>query len=262
MRGLRAITAGLGLCLLAGCGSGGAGSQHAGASGGSASVGASTVTVFAAASLQETFSTLAARYEAAHPNSTVKLNFGASSALALQINAGAPADVFASASVKNMTQVASGGSATNPVTFARNDMEIAVPPGNPAHIAGVRDLAKPGVKVALCQAQVPCGSTAVAVFSHAGVSVKPVTLEADVKSTLTKVELNEVDAGVVYRTDVRSAGPKVKGIEIPASLNASTDYPIAALTKAENPDGAKSFIAFVLSQQGTSVLEAAGFQQP
>lgn len=262
MRGLRAITVGLGLCLLAGCGSGGAGSQHAGASGGSASAGASTVTVFAAASLQETFSTLAARYEAAHPNTTVKLNFGASSALALQINAGAPADVFASASTKNMTQVTSAGSASKPVTFARNSMEIAVPPSNPAHIAAVRDLAKPGVKVALCQAQVPCGATAVTVFSHAGVSVKPVTLEADVKSTLTKVELKEVDAGVVYRTDVLAAGPKVKGIEIPASQNASTDYPMAVLTKAKNPAGAQSFLAFVLSQQGKSVLETAGFQQP
>lgn len=262
MRGLRTITASLGICLLAGCGSGGAGSQHASAAHGSAQAGASTVTVFAAASLQETFSTLATRYEAAHPNTTVKLNFGASSALALQINAGAPADVFASASVKNMTRVTSAGAASNPVTFARNDMEIAVPPSNPAAITGVRDLARRGVKVALCQAQVPCGSTAVTVFSHAGVSVKPVTLEADVKSTLTKVELNEVDAGVVYRTDVRAAGAKVKGIEIPASLNASTDYPIAALTKAKNPDGAKSFIAFVLSAQGKSVLEAAGFQQP
>lgn len=262
MRGLRAITAGLGLCLLAGCGSDSAGSQHSSAAGASDQAGASTVIVFAAASLQGTFSTLAAQYEAAHPNTSVKLNFDASSALALQINAGAPADVFASASVKNMTQVTSAGAAANPVTFARNEMEIAVPPSNPAAITGVRDLAKQGVKVALCQAQVPCGSTAASVFKHAGVSVKPVTLEADVKSTLAKVELNEVDAGVVYRTDVRAAGAKVKGIEIPASLNASTDYPIAPLTKAKNPDGAKLFLAFVLSAQGESVLKAAGFQQP
>lgn len=249
------ITASLALCVLAGCGSSGTGSQHA-------TGGTGTVTVFAAASLRETFSTLAKQYEATHPHTTVKLNFGASSALALQINAGAPADVFASASATNMTQVTGAGSAADLVTFARNNMEIVVPPSNPAAITGLRDLAKPGVKVALCQTQVPCGATAAKVFSHAGLRVKPVTLEADVKSTLTKVELNEVDAGVVYHTDVRTAGSKVRGIEIPAPLNASTDYPIAALAKAPNPAGARSFMAYVLSTEGQKVLDAAGFQKP
>lgn len=221
-----------------------------------------TVTVFAAASLREAFTTLANQFEAAHPGVKVKLNFGASSALAQQINQGAPADVFASASTKNMSQVSSAGGAASSSNFAKNVMEIAVPPSNPAGVTSVADLARSGVKVALCQSQVPCGSTALAVFAKAKITVKPVTLEPDVKSTLAKVELDEVDAGVVYVTDVRAAGSKVKSIEIPADVNASTDYPIATLTKAANPVAAQAFVAYVLSSAGQSVLTADGFERP
>jgi molybdate transport system substrate-binding protein len=221
-----------------------------------------TVTVLAAASLTGTFTTLAKQFEAAHPGVTVKLSFAASSALALQINQGAPADVFASASTKNMTQVVSAGGASAGTNFVKNVMEIAVPPSNPAKIAGVTDLAKSGVKVALCQAQVPCGATAESVFKNAKITVKPVTLEADVKSTLIKVESGEVDAGVVYVTDVLAAGSKVKGITIPDSVNASTEYPIAALTKAPNAAGAAAFVAYVLSAEGQQVMTAAGFEKP
>jgi molybdate transport system substrate-binding protein len=221
-----------------------------------------SVTVLAAASLTEAFGTLAKQFEAAHPGVTVKLSFGASSALAQQINGGAPADVFASAAVKNMQQVISAGGATASTNFVKNVMEIAVPPSNPAGIVQLSDLAKPGVKVALCQAQVPCGATARQVFSNAGVQVKPVTEEADVKSTLTKVETNEVDAGVVYVTDVRSAGSRVTGIPIPDSVNASTEYPIAALSKAANPRVARAFVDYVLSDDGQAVLSAAGFEKP
>ncbi len=221
-----------------------------------------TVTVFAAASLQGTFTTLAKQFQAAHPGVKMRLNFGASSALALQIGQGAPADVFAAASEKNMAQVTSAGGASTSATFAKNSMEIAVPPSNPAHVTALADLAKPGVKVALCQVQVPCGATAEQVFTHAKVAVKPVTREADVKSTLAKVELDEVDAGVVYVTDVKAAGAKVKGIEIPGAVNASTAYPIAALTKAPNRTGAQAFTAYVLSPAGQAVLTAAGFEKP
>jgi molybdate transport system substrate-binding protein len=221
-----------------------------------------TVTVLAAASLTEAFTKLGKQFEAAHPGTSVKLAFGASSALALQITQGAPADVFASASPKNMKQVITAKQAAASTNFVKNVMEIAVPPANPAHISAVTDLAKSGVKVALCQPQVPCGSTAQAVFTKAKITVKPVTLEADVKSTLTKVETDEVDAGVVYLTDVRSAGAKVKGIEIPANLNASTEYPIAALTSAHNPAAAQAFVAYVLSPAGQSVLTAGGFEKP
>ncbi len=221
-----------------------------------------SVTVLAAASLTEAFTTLAKQFEAAHPGTTVKLSFGASSALAQQIISGAPVDVFASASAKNMKQVVDGKDATTSTTFSKNVMEIAVPPSNPASVTGVADLARSGVKVDLCQAQVPCGATAEKVFANAKVVVKPVTLEADVKSTLAKVEADEVDAGVVYVTDVRSAGAKVKGIVIPADINASTSYPIATLTKAPNASGAAAFMAFVLSPVGQQVLTADGFEKP
>jgi molybdate transport system substrate-binding protein len=221
-----------------------------------------TVTVLAAASLTEAFNTLAKQFEAANPGVTVKLSYGASSALALQITQGAPADVFASASAKNMKQVTDAKLAGSPTDFVKNVMEIAVPPSNPAHVTDVADLAKSGVKVALCQPQVPCGSTAEKVFANAKISIKPVTLEADVKSTLAKVESNEVDAGVVYVTDVRAAGSKVTGITIPADVNASTKYPIAALTKAPNPTAAKAFVDYVLSAAGQKVLTGDGFAQP
>ena len=119
-----------------------------------------------------------------------------------------------------------------------------------------------GVKVALCPAQVPCGTVAAKVFANAKVTVKPVSEEVDVKSVLTKVSLGEVDAGVVYVTDVRSAGDKVKGIEIPADVNASTTYPIATLTKAPNAAAAAAFTAYVLSPDGAAVLSADGFAKP
>jgi molybdate transport system substrate-binding protein len=161
-----------------------------------------------------------------------------------------------------MQGVVTKGGATTSTNFVKNVMEIAVPPSNPAHITGVADLAKAGVKVALCEPQVPCGVTARQVFTNAKVTVKPVSLEPDVKTTLTVVESNNVDAGVVYVTDVMSAGSKVMGVEIPADENASTEYPIAALTKAANAAGAAAFVAYVLSSAGQAVLTAAGFEQP
>lgn len=221
-----------------------------------------TVTVLAAASLQEAFTTLAKQFETAHPGTTVKLSFGASSDLAAQINQGAPADVFASASPANMQQVIDAGGASKSTDFVKNIMEIAVPPSNPANVGSVTDLAKSSVKVALCEPQVPCGAVAAEVFKNADITVRPVTLEPDVKSTLSKVELNEVDAGMVYVTDVRAAGNKVKGIVIPRNLNASTEYPIAPLSKAPNAAGAQAFVDLVLSPAGQSVLSADGFEKP
>jgi molybdate transport system substrate-binding protein len=261
--------------LLAGCGSsssGGAGtassaaapsttaSPSAAASSGAALTG--QINVFAAASLTGAFQTLGKQFQEAHPGTTITFNFGASSALSTQITQGAPADVFASASAKNMDAVVAAKAAEAPTTFVKNVMEIAVPPTNPANITTVADLATSGVKVALCQTAVPCGSTAAKVFANARITVKPVTEEADVKATLAKVQLGEVDAGVVYATDVRAAGDKVKGIEIPADVNASTSYPIATLTATKNADLAKAFVAYVLSPEGASVLTAAGFAKP
>ena len=249
------------LSLLAGCG---ADSGGAAASGGSSPSGgiSGTVTVFAAASLTESFGTLGRQFEAAHPGVSVRFNFAASSALAQSIAQGAPADVLASASAKIMDSAVHAGDATDPRTFARNEMEIAVPPDNPAGVTGAADLARPGLKLAVCQQQVPCGSTARQVFDRAKITVRPATLGPDVKAVLTAVQLGEVDAGVVYRTDVRAAGSKVRGIVIPAGLNASTSYPIATLSEAPNVAVARAFVDHVLSPAGTTVLTEAGFASP
>jgi molybdate transport system substrate-binding protein len=218
--------------------------------------------VFAAASLTEAFTQLGKQFEAAHPGDKVTFSFGPSSGLAIQIISGAPADVFASASAKNMQEVVTAGDASAPTDFVKNVMEVAVPPANPAHVKSVNDLAKSSVKVALCQPQVPCGVVAAEVFKNAGITVKPVTLEVDVKSVLTKVELGDVDAGMVYVTDVMGAGSKVMGVPIPASVNASTTYPIATVSKSSHQSIAQAFVAYVLSPAGQQVLTADGFQKP
>jgi molybdate transport system substrate-binding protein len=240
----------------------GSGSSSAPAASSSSAAQTGTITVLAASSLKGTFTQLGKQFEAAHPGDTVKFSFGASSALATQINSGAPADVFASASPKNMDQVVTPGNASSPQDFAKNIVEIAVPPSNPAKVTSVNDLAKSSVKVALCQPLVPCGVVAAEVFKNAKITVKPVTLQPDVKSVLTQVELGNVDAGVVYVTDVQAAGSKVKGVTIPASENATTVYPIAALTHSTEQSIAQAFVAYVLSPTGEQVLKAAGFEQP
>jgi molybdate transport system substrate-binding protein len=221
-----------------------------------------TITVYAASSLTESFTTLGDRFEKAHPGAHVTFNFAASGTLATQINQSAPADVFASAAPKNMATVVSAGNASGPVNFVKNRAEIAAALGNPAHVSSVADLAKSSVKVALCEPTVPCGVLAQQVLKNAGVTVKPKASEPDVKATLATVEQGEADAGVVYVTDVTSAGSKVVGVPIPDQLNATTEYPIAALTHAKKPDLAKAFVAYVRSGEGLKVLTAAGFLSP
>ncbi len=228
----------------------------------SAAVLSGSVTVFAAASLTGTFTELGKQFEAAHPGTTVRFSFGASSTLAQQILAGAPADVFASASATNMKQVTDAGDAADPKTFARNVAEIAVSPASASRVTGLADLAKSDVKVALCQPQVPCGALAQSVFTKAGVTVKPVTQGLDVKSTLAYVTGGEADAAVVYVTDVRAAGAAVTAVQIPAAQNASTAYPIATVNASRNAALAAAFEDLVLSSAGQRVLGGAGFQQP
>jgi molybdate transport system substrate-binding protein len=222
-----------------------------------------TVTVFAAASLKETFTELGKQFEAAYPGTKVALNFGGSDTLAASITSGAPADVFASASPATMKTVTDAGDAAGaPSTFVRNQLEIATLPGNPQHIAGLADLARSGLKVALCAKTVPCGAAAQKAFTAAGLTVTPVSYEQDVKSALTKVELKEVDASVVYRTDVKAAGGKVAGVDFPEAAKAVNDYPIVALKDAPNTAGAQAFIGLVKSAEGQKVLGAAGFLSP
>ena len=221
------------------------------------------LTVFAAASLTESFTQLGKDFEAANPGVKVTFNFAGSSALATQINSGAPADVFASAAPANMKTVSDAGGVTGTATtFVKNKLEIAVPKGNPAKITGLADFGKADLKIALCAEQVPCGAAAKKVFETAGITAAPDTLEQDVKAVLTKVKLGEVDAALVYKTDVRSAGGDVEGIEFPESDKAVNDYPIAPLAKAPNAAAAKAFVDFVLSAKGVSVLSAAGFAAP
>lgn len=221
-----------------------------------------TITVFAAASLMDTFTQIGKQFEAAHKGDTVKFSFGPSSGLSTQITSGAPADVFASAAPANMDTVVKAGDASNPQTFAKNTMEVAVPPNNPAKVTSVKDLGKPSVKVAVCQAQVPCGVVAAEVFKNVGITVKPVTEATDVSSVVTAVETGNVDAGMVYVTNVLSEGNKLKGIPIPADDNASTLYPIATINGSKHESIAKEFVDYVLSPAGQKVLTAAGFEKP
>jgi molybdate transport system substrate-binding protein len=256
MRRFAVILAALVAVAAAGC------SSSSTTSSPSSSSSTGTITVFAAASLMQTFTQLGKQFEAAHKGDTVKFSFGPSSGLATEITSGAPADVFASASPATMEVVTKAGDAASPQTFAKNSMEVAVPPSNPANVTSVTDLAKSSVKVALCQPQVPCGAVAAQVFKNAGITVKPVTLEADVDSVVTQVETGNVDAGMVYVTNVLSAGSKMKGITIPASDNASTLYPIATISSSKHKSVAQAFVDYVLSPAGQQVLTAAGFVKP
>ena len=222
--------------------------------------GAGTITVFAAASLTEAFTTIARDLEADVPGTTVVLNLGASSALAQQVVNGAPADVFAAASPATMATVVDAGAAREPAVFARNTLQIAVPADGPD--VALADFADPERTLALCAPEVPCGAAAARAFAAAGVTPRPDTLEQDVKAALSKVRLGEVDAALVYRTDVLAAGDDVRGISFPEASAAVNDYPIATLTDSENADGAALFVDRVLSDEGQRVLADAGFGPP
>lgn len=221
------------------------------------------VTVFAAASLKESFETLGKEFEQAHPGTKITFSFGGSDALAASITGGAPADVFASASPKTMKIVTDAGdNATDPATFVRNQLEIATLPGNPDKVASLKDLTNKDLKVVLCDKTVPCGAAAEKALTASKLKLTPVSYEEDVKSALNKVVLKEADAAVVYKTDVKAAGDKVEGVEFPESADAMNDYPITLLKESRNTDTAKAFIALVQSAEGQKVLTAAGFLQP
>ncbi|MFE4693892.1 molybdate ABC transporter substrate-binding protein [Streptomyces sp. NPDC056749] len=254
------------LLALSGCSS--SDDSSSATSGSSASASSSdelsgTVTVFAAASLKESFTTLGEQFEKAHPGTKVTFNFGGSDSLAAGITGGAPADVFASASPKTMKIVTdAGGASGTPATFVRNQLEIATLPGNPDKVSSLKDLTDPGLKVVLCDKEVPCGAAAQKALDASSIELTPVSYEQDVKSALTKVELKEADAAVVYKTDVHAAGDKVEGVEFPESADAVNDYPIVQLKETGNAPAAKAFIALVQSPEGQKVLTGAGFLKP
>ncbi|OOB92173.1 molybdate ABC transporter substrate-binding protein [Rathayibacter sp. VKM Ac-2630] len=219
-----------------------------------------SITVFAAASLTGVFTELADEFEAANPGTSVELSFAGSSDLATQIENGAPADVFASADIATMRTVQEAGlTAADPVPFATNVLEIAVPPGNPAGVRSLADLAREGVATVVCAPQVPCGVAADAVERAAGLVIEPVSEESSVTDVLGKVRSGEADAGLVYVTDVRGAGDDVLGVPFAEAEQAVNTYPIAPLTDS---DAATAFAAFVTGATGRAVLDAAGFGAP
>jgi len=216
-----------------------------------------TVNVFAAASLTTSFQEIADAFTEENPGVDIVLNFGGSSGLATQIVEAAPADVFAAASPATMKTVTDAGlTDKSAVDFASNVLEIAVASGNPGDITGLSDFSDPDNLIALCAVEVPCGAASAKLFETAGITPSVDTYEQDVKAVLTKVSLGEVDAGLVYVTDVLEAGSDVEGIEVDS---APVKYPILTLTDNE---AARAFQLFVLSDKGQSILKAAGFGAP
>lgn len=220
------------------------------------------LTVSAASSLTEVFTALGDRFEAENPGVDVRLNFGGSSALAEQIVAGAPVDVFAAASSTTMAEVVDAGDAGEPVDFATNRLAVAVPVGNPAGVRDVSDLARPGLSVVVCAPDVPCGAAASQLLQENALDVTPVSLEPDVRSVLTKVVADEADAGVVYVTDVAAAAGTVESVDIPVARNVPTTYPIAVIEGSTAPELGRSFVALVTSPEGRRALAVAGFGPP
>jgi molybdate transport system substrate-binding protein len=219
-----------------------------------------TVAVFAAASLTDSFKALGAAFQAAHPGTTVQFNFSGSPTLVTQIEQGASADVFASADTTNMDKLKTDGFVAGPPqVFAHNKLAIVVAAGNPKGIAGLADLAKPGVIYITAAPTVPAGRYALQILANAGVKLTPKSLETDVKSVVGKVQLGEADAGIIYTTDVTAAGAKVQGIPIPDSVNVIANYPVVAVKGARNTDLGNAFIAYLLSADGQAKLRSFGF---
>ena len=258
-----AAAAALLVCTSAACGSSDSGSSADSGDSGDSGSGTTTLTVYAAASLTDTFTEIGKQFEAQNDGVSVKFSFGGSSDLVAQIQQGAPADVFASADTANMDK-ATGDDLVDgdPVDFATNTLEIAVPPDNPAGISSLDDLTASGTKVVLCAPEVPCGAAAAKVEEAAGIDISPVSEEQSVTDVLNKVETGEADAGLVYVTDVQGAGEAVEGITFPESDDAVNTYPIAALSDSKAGDLASRFVDFVTGTEGQQVLADAGFGKP
>ena len=220
------------------------------------------VLVFAAASLTHAFEEIATTFEAAEPVFDVQLNLAGSSSLREQILEGAPADVFASANTSNMDQVIEAGEASSSTNLATNILQIAVPAGNPAGVTGLSDFAREELLIGLCAEGVPCGDFGREALANANVTASVDTNEPDVRALLVKIEAGELDAGIVYVTDVLAAGDQVEGVDIPAPSNVVAAYPIAVLTNAPSPAGADAFVTFALSDGARQILARHGFRFP
>jgi molybdate transport system substrate-binding protein len=219
-----------------------------------------SIIVFGASSLTQTFTSLAASFEAANPGVSVKTDFAGSGALVTQIQQGAPADVFAAAAPAPMTTLSTANLLDGTASyFASNTLEIAVPPSNPANITDFADLAKPGVTLVICAATEPCGASSIAMEKVEGVTLNPVALEPAVANVLTAVSSGQADAGLVYKTDVLGSHGTVKGITFADAPKVVNEYPIAVLKESTNKKVAEAFVAYVESAKGQAVLKAAGF---
>jgi molybdate transport system substrate-binding protein len=222
-----------------------------------------TVTVFAAASLTEAFTALGDAFEEAEPGASVEFSFGPSSELTAQLAEGAPADVLATADEATMADAVGARTIDGePTRFASNHMEIAVAEGNPVGVTGLDDLADDDLVIGLCAEEVPCGRLARQALRSAGVQPSVDTDEADVKALLAKIAAGEVDAGLVYRTDVRAADDDVDGIGLPEAQQVVTRYPLATVAGSAHADRARDFVAFVASPDGRAILERFGFGPP
>jgi molybdate transport system substrate-binding protein len=221
-----------------------------------------TLTVYAAASLTDVFERLGGQFREEHPEIDLSIGYGSSSGSARAIVEGAPVDVFASADEIQMQVVTDAGLAPDPVVFTSNVLTIAVPTGNPAGVTGLADFARDDLALAVCAPEVPCGAAAERLFEIAGVTAAPDTYEEDVRAALNKVELGEVDAALVYATDVRSLPRSVEGIDVPEADQVVNRYPIVVLSGARNPEAAQAFVDLVLSQDGRQALADFGFRAP
>lgn len=221
------------------------------------------VVVFAASSLTEAFTEIGEAFRVENPDANVVFTFAGSGDLITQIGEGAPADVFASADDGNMTKLADAGEAAgDPVTIAKNTLQIIVEKGNPKAITGVADLAQAGLIVVLCADTVPCGKGAATVLKNAVVTIAPASLEDKVKGVVTKVTAGEADAGLVYVSDVKAAGDAAEGVAIPVDINVINNYPMVVTKEATNTVGAQAFIDFVASDAGQAILAKHGFLAP
>ena len=222
------------------------------------------VTVSAAASLTDSFTALAKAFRTANPKVKVRLNFGSSSTLVAQIQAGAPSDVIAAADLVSVERlVASGNVVAAPRVFARNSLAIAVKPGNPEKVKSIKGLARLKT-IAMCGKAAPCGVYASSVLSRAGVVVKEsnITRGVDAKATLGAVVTGDADAAIVYKTDVIAAGKSIQAVDIATASNVKAMYGIASIRGSKNGSLAKAFVDFVLSEQGWRILKGFGFQKP
>ncbi len=216
--------------------------------------------IAATSSLTEVFNDIGEQFMLANPDTSIAFNFGSSSDLALQISQGLPADIFASADVKNMAKVTDAGLLDGqPIAFAANSLEIVVEKGNPLNIDSLAQLATPGLLFVTCPIEVPIGGYTAEVLKNAEVTVAPVSLEENVKGILTKVALGEADAGIVYRTDILAAGDSVTGVPIADNVNVTTQYLVGALRDSQNQDASRRFIIFLSSEQGQKIFSQFGF---